>query len=66
MKAAGFFLAITGWLLVLAALAMLPAGVARNIFAMAGVAVEVAGIAIVARTHMPPGVRKPGSTGLSD
>jgi hypothetical protein len=61
MKAAGFFLLLTGWLLVLAALSMLPGGAARNGFAIAGLGVEVTGLVIAVRTHMAPGNRKSGS-----
>jgi len=58
MKTAGIFLLLTGWLLVLAALAMLPGGAARSGFVLAGMAVELTGLAIAVRTHMTPGDRK--------
>ena len=66
MRIAGFLLLIAGWLLVLAALAMLPAGaaagmnngMARNAFVLAGLGVELTGLLIVVRTHMSPSDRK--------
>jgi len=61
MKIAGFFLLLAGWLLVLAALAMLPPGVnhaaARNGFILAGLAVELTGLVIVVRMHIAPSDR---------
>ena len=58
MKIAGFILLLTGWLLVLAALAMLPGGAARSGFVLAGMGVELTGLVIAVRTHMAPGDRK--------
>ena len=58
MKIAGFLLLVAGWLLVLAALAMLPSGVPRNAFMAAGMAVEATGLAIAAREHPARGDRK--------
>jgi hypothetical protein len=58
MKTAGFFLLLTGWLLILAALTMLPGGGARSAFVLAGMAVELTGLVIAVRTHMAPGDRK--------
>ncbi len=54
MKAAGFLLLLAGWLLVLAALGMLPGGGARLAFLGAGIAVEVLGILLVIRSHLTP------------
>ena len=54
MKAAGFLLLLAGWLLVLAALAMLPGSGARIIFVVAGIAVEVLGIVLAIRSHLAP------------
>jgi len=60
MKIAGFFSLLAGWLLVLAAVAMLPAGVARNVFAVAGLAVEATGIVLAVRSHIRPARRSTG------
>jgi hypothetical protein len=54
MKAAGFFLLLAGWGLVLAALGMLHAGVARTAFLAAGVAVELSGLTLAALAHRRP------------
>jgi hypothetical protein len=51
MKIAGFFLMLAGWLLVLAALIMLRAGVSRNAFILAGLGVQTTGLTIVVRAH---------------
>jgi hypothetical protein len=68
MKIAGFFLLLAGWLLVLAALAMLPVettggannGMARNWFVLAGMGVELTGLVIAVRSHLTPSDRKRG------
>jgi hypothetical protein len=64
MKAAGFLLLVTGWMLVLSALVLLPGGgagagnaatgVARAGFLCAGLAVEVLGLVLVLRSHLMP------------
>jgi hypothetical protein len=54
MKTAGLLLLLSGWLLVLAALALLAPGVARNAFVAAGIAVEVLGLALALRAHLQP------------
>ena len=54
MKIAGFFSLLAGWFLVLAALALLPAGVARDGFATAGLGVEGMGLVLAVRAHMRP------------
>jgi hypothetical protein len=54
MKAAGFLLLTAGWLLVVAALAMLPANGARAAFVAAGVAVEALGLVLAIRAHVKP------------
>ncbi len=53
MKTAGLLLLFSGWLLVLAALAMLYPGLARNAFVAAGVLVELLGLALTGRAHIP-------------
>jgi len=52
MKTAGLLLLLSGWLLVLAALAMLNGGVARNAFVAAGVLVELLGLVLTVRAHL--------------
>ncbi|HKD06361.1 MAG TPA: hypothetical protein VKB79_10715 [Bryobacteraceae bacterium] len=53
MKIAGFLLLFSGWLLILAAIALLPAGMSRNIFALAGGSVEALGLILAVRSHLP-------------
>jgi hypothetical protein len=53
VKTAGLLLLLSGWLLVLAAIAMLNGGVARNAFVTAGVLVELLGLALTGRAHLP-------------
>jgi len=52
MKIAGFLLLIAGWLLVVAALAMLRAAGPRAAFVLAGVGVEVLALVLVFRAHL--------------
>jgi hypothetical protein len=54
MKLAGFLLLISGWGLVVTALGMLSAAGPRGAFALAGVAVEILGLVMTVRTHLPP------------
>ena len=54
MKLAGFLLLISGWCLVVAALGMLPASGARAAFVVAGAAVEIVGLVLAIRAHLPP------------
>ena len=51
MKLLGFLFLVTGWTIVLSAVALLPSGVPRSAFAVAGLAVELMGLALVARSH---------------
>lgn len=52
MKLAGFLLLPSGWVIVLAALAMLH-GTAVSVFILSGIAVEILGFVLVARAHLP-------------
>jgi hypothetical protein len=52
MKIAGFLLLIAGWLLVLAAIAMLRAAGPRTAFVLAGVGVELLALVLVFRAHL--------------
>jgi hypothetical protein len=54
MKAAGFLLLLAGWLLVIAALIMLRTAGAQTGFVLAGLAVEVLGLVLAARSHLSP------------
>jgi hypothetical protein len=51
MKLVGFLLLLSGWGIVLAALALLY-GSAVSIFILAGVVVEILGFVLVARAHL--------------
>jgi hypothetical protein len=53
MKIAGFFLLISGAVLVLTALVLLAAAAPRAIFVASGMAVEVLGLVLVVRSHLP-------------
>jgi len=53
MKIAGLFLLVAGWLLVLAAVVLLPPGAAQGAFVLAGIAVEALGLALAFRAHLP-------------
>jgi hypothetical protein len=53
MKIAGFLLLLSGWLLILAAVALLPVGAIRNAFALAGGSVEGLGLTLAVRSHLP-------------
>jgi hypothetical protein len=52
MKLTGFLLLGAGWLIVLAAVAMLPTATSMAAFVLAGVAVEALGLALAFRSHM--------------
>jgi hypothetical protein len=51
MKLAGFLLLVAGWGIVLSAVAILAAPGQRTIFVLAGLAVEILGIGLMAYTH---------------
>ena len=54
MKLVGFLLLVSGGVIVLTAIAMLPPTAARGAFAVAGLAIEIVGLVLVFRSHMPP------------
>jgi hypothetical protein len=58
MKLAGFLLLLAGWVIVLVAVVLLPAASTRASFVLAGVAVEVLGLTLVARSHLGPRLGK--------
>ena len=53
MKLAGFFLLLAGGGLVIAAVGLLASSPPRISFVLAGVGVEVLGMVLVARAHLP-------------
>jgi hypothetical protein len=53
MKLAGFLLLPSGWGLTLAALGWLKPGTPQEAFVLAGIGVELLGIVLVFRAHMP-------------
>lgn len=52
MRAVGFFLLVTGWAIVLAALAVIGSGVPLAAFVLSGVGVEILGLGLVIRSHL--------------
>ncbi len=53
MKLAGFLLLLSGWVICLTALALLPSISTRVGFLLAGMAIEIFGFALSARAHIP-------------
>jgi hypothetical protein len=51
MKIAGFLLLLAGWLLVLTAVVLLPSIPARGGFVLAGMGVQILGLALAVRSH---------------
>jgi hypothetical protein len=47
-------LLLAGWIIVVTAVAMLPAGTPRAVFALAGVGVEILGLALIIRAQPAP------------
>jgi len=54
MKLAGFLLLLSGWGIVVSTLPLLPSLGTRAAFALAGMAVELIGLTLVARSHRVP------------
>lgn len=52
MRIFGLLLLLSGWVLVLAAIPLLRTGVALSLFVLAGVGVEVLGVALMMRFHI--------------
>jgi hypothetical protein len=52
MKLAGFLLLLSGWVIVLVAIMLIPTTAARAAFVLAGVGVEALGLILVARSHL--------------
>jgi len=53
MRLLGFFLQIAGWIIVLAAIALLQAA-PQTAFALAGFCVQLLGVTLVVRSHLIP------------
>ena len=53
MKLAGLLLLLSGWMIVLAALPLLAEFGMRTAFVLAGGAVEVLGLVLLIRSHLP-------------
>ncbi|MGC1452796.1 MAG: hypothetical protein WA830_22425 [Candidatus Sulfotelmatobacter sp.] len=51
MKLAGFLLLLSGWIIVVSTLPLLPSLQTRAAFALAGMGVELIGLALVVRAH---------------
>jgi hypothetical protein len=51
MRLAGFLLMPAGWIIVVAAVILLPAAASRNIFVLAGIGIEMLGLIIALRSH---------------
>lgn len=60
MKLAGLLMLPAGWIIVLSAVAMLPPRPIRAGFVLAGLAVEVLGLVLAARAHLPPAEEERG------
>jgi hypothetical protein len=58
MKIAGFLLLVSGWFLVLSALALLREPSPQALFVLLGMAVEVLGVAMVFRAHLTHNERR--------
>ncbi|HVN03987.1 MAG TPA: hypothetical protein VMT86_06185 [Bryobacteraceae bacterium] len=55
MKLLGFLLLLAGWIITLAAVALLRTMPQRGAFVMAGTGVEILGVILVLRAHRLPG-----------
>jgi len=55
MKLTGFLLLVAGWIIVLAAIALLPHRPAEIAFVLAALAVQALGLTLVFRAHLIPG-----------
>jgi len=51
MKILGFLLLVSGWAIVLTAVALLTEGTPRAAFVLAGIGVECVGVALLIRAH---------------
>ena len=54
MKAVGFVMLLMGWILILAAIVLFPAGGLMTAFVLTGIGVEVLGLVLAFRSHLIP------------
>jgi membrane protein implicated in regulation of membrane protease activity len=54
MKLTGFLLLLGGWIIVLAAIALLPSGPSQISFVLLAIGVEALGLTLVFRAHLIP------------
>lgn len=54
MKLTGFLLLACGWIIILAAMALLPSGASRVVFVLAALGVQVLGLIFIFRAHLIP------------
>jgi hypothetical protein len=54
MKLAGFLLLLSGWIIVIATLPLLPSSPMRAAFVLAGMGVELIGLSLVVHSHRVP------------
>ncbi|MGB6943203.1 MAG: hypothetical protein WBE37_12450 [Bryobacteraceae bacterium] len=54
MKLTGFLLLVGGWIIVLAAIALLPSGPSQISFVLVSLGVEALGLTLVFRAHLLP------------
>lgn len=52
MRLAGFFLLLTGWIMILTAIVLFPSATPRSWFAVTGVTLELLGLVFVFRSHL--------------
>jgi hypothetical protein len=52
MRLSGFLLLASGWIIVLAAVVLLPSLRAQTAFALAGIGVQLLGLTLVVRSHL--------------
>jgi hypothetical protein len=55
MKLTGFLLLAGGWIIVLAAIALLPSGPSQVSFVLVALGVQMLGLTLVIRAHLLPG-----------
>ena len=58
MKPLGFVLLVMGWVIVLAALQLLPSPASRSGFVFAGLGVEILGCFLIIRSHLSRGLAR--------
>jgi hypothetical protein len=55
MKSLGFLMLLAGWLIVLSSIALLGVPTSRTAFVLSGIAVEILGLVLIVRAHVPVG-----------